>query len=208
MPYVSNSQSMLPALSNQYQQTNTNLTTAFNNAQDAVPNGMSIEQLKQTPGYQWNLDQGLKAVQNSAAAKGLGVSGAALKGAATYATGLADSTYQNQFNNQQTRFSDLSQQFSNAYNQNNAVYNQLYGPVALGQSAAAQSGVIGQQGAAQAGNNIAGAGQALAAGDLRAGNAYANGLNSVGQSVGNYYGTLNSINNSTALQNALRGNKS
>ncbi|MBB3931233.1 hypothetical protein GGR25_002283 [Kaistia hirudinis] len=55
--------------------------------------------LAATPGYQFTLNQGLKAVQNSAAARGLGSSGAALKGAANYATGLADNTYQNQFGN-------------------------------------------------------------------------------------------------------------
>ncbi len=52
--------------------------------------------LEGLPGYQFTRDQGLKSVQNSAAARGLGTSGAALKGAATFATGLADQTYGNQ----------------------------------------------------------------------------------------------------------------
>ena len=52
--------------------------------------------LEQTPGYQFAMTQGLKAVQNSATARGLGVSGAAQKGAASFATGLADQTYGNQ----------------------------------------------------------------------------------------------------------------
>ena len=63
------------------------------------PITMNEQTLRNTPGYQFNLTQGLKATQNSAAARGLGISGAALKGASTFATGLADSTYQNQFNN-------------------------------------------------------------------------------------------------------------
>ena len=49
-------------------------------------------QLASTPGYQFDLAQGLQSVQNSNAANGLGVSGAALKGAANYATGLANNT--------------------------------------------------------------------------------------------------------------------
>ncbi len=49
--------------------------------------------LEGLPGYQFTLNQGLKSVQNSAAARGLGTSGAALKGAAAYGTGLANSTY-------------------------------------------------------------------------------------------------------------------
>lgn len=54
--------------------------------------------LENLPGYKFTKQQGLKAVQNSASARGLGVSGAAQKGAATYATGLADSTYGDQVN--------------------------------------------------------------------------------------------------------------
>jgi len=106
--------------------------------------------LRNTPGYQFNLTQGLKATQNSAAARGLGISGAALKGASTFATGLADSTYQNQFNNANI-------------NQTNA-YNRLKGLIDTGESAAAGQGQIG----ATTGNNIASAygygGNAAAAG--------------------------------------------
>src|ERR1700760_3170116 len=51
--------------------------------------------LEGLPGYQFTLNQGLKSVQNSAAARGLGSSGSALKGAANYATGLANSQYGN-----------------------------------------------------------------------------------------------------------------
>lgn len=52
---------------------------------------MSI--LEKLPGYQFALEQGLKGVQNSAAARGLGSSGAALKGAANFATGLANQQF-------------------------------------------------------------------------------------------------------------------
>ena len=63
--------------------------------------------MRQTPGYQFTLAQGLKATQSAAAARGLGVSGSALKGAGTYATGLADKTYLDQFNVAQQRFGDV-----------------------------------------------------------------------------------------------------
>lgn len=77
-----------------------------------APAQMTQAQLEATPGYQFNLSQGLAATQNSAAARGLGVSGAALKGAATFATGLADSTYQQQFNNQLANFGVQQQRFA------------------------------------------------------------------------------------------------
>lgn len=57
--------------------------------------------LQQTPGYQFTLDQGLRGVQNAAAAQGRGVSGNALTGAAQYATGLANQTFKDQFQQQQ-----------------------------------------------------------------------------------------------------------
>jgi hypothetical protein len=122
--------------------------------------------LRNSPGYQFNLNQGLKATQNAAAARGLGVSGAALKGASAYATGLADSTYQNQFNDAVT-------------NQTNA-YNRLMGGAQIGENAAAQTGAYGTQTATNVGNNIIGAGNAQAAGIIGTGNAFSGAANSLG----------------------------
>jgi hypothetical protein len=119
---------------------------------------MNQTALEKTPGYQWNLTQTLKAGQNSAAARGLGVSGAALKGASTFATGLADSTYQNQFNNENI-------------NRTNA-YNRLMGVITTGADAGkALAGVGSTTGANIAGTTIAG------------GNAAAAGYNALGTSV-------------------------
>lgn len=124
-----------------------------------APINMDQATLEQTPGYQFNKTQGLKAVQNSAAARGLGSSGAALKGAATFATGLADNTYQNQFNNAMA-----NKQFE---------YNSLLGPTQLGESAAAGTGQ-----AATA------AGQGIASAQIGAGNAAAAGYNALGTAGG------------------------
>ena len=129
-----------------------------------TPVSMDKATVENTPGYQFNLNQGLESVQNSAAARGLGSSGAALKGAASYATGLADSTYQNQFNNAVT-------------NQTNE-FNRLMGVSNMGENAAAGVG----QGALTTGNSIAsntiGAGNATAA-------AYNSGASSISSSVNN-----------------------
>lgn len=102
------------------------------------------------PGYQFALGQGLKSVQNSAAARGLGVSGAALKGAATYATGLADQTYGNQV-------------------------NRLLAGAQLGENAAAQTGQQGTTAAANAGQAYMGVGNALAGGAAGVGNSLMGG---------------------------------
>lgn len=69
--------------------------------------------LEATPGYQFTRDQGQKAVQNSYAAKGLGSSGAAMRGAADYATGLAGQTYEQRL---QDYLSGYNNEFTNTYN--------------------------------------------------------------------------------------------
>jgi hypothetical protein len=142
------------------------------------PGQMTQAQLEQTPGYQFALSQGLQTTQNAAAARGLGVSGASLKGAAKFATGLADSTYQNQFANAQTRFQNLinlnTGQQSNLQNQ----YNRLSGVATLGQNAAAQTGKIGGDAAATEGKYLNSAGQLMGAGIQGAGNALTGGTQS------------------------------
>lgn len=130
------------------------------------PITMDQETLEKTPGYQFNLTQGLKSTQNSAAARGLGNSGAALKGAATYATGLADSTYQNQFNNAMA-------------NQENA-YNRLMGVTTLGQNSAAQVGSAGLHTGDSIGANTIGKGNAQAAADTSLGKTFNNTATGIG----------------------------
>lgn len=159
-----------------------------------APVVMNEAALKQTPGYQFNLTQGLKSVQNSAAARGLGVSGAALKGASTFATGLADNTYQNQFNNAVT-------------NQTNA-YNRLAGLVNTGEAAAsgnvAAAAFTGstQANAAEYGGNAAAAGNnALGTNISNVGNTLsgyniAKGLYGSGPSASDYYGGGNPLTDS------------
>lgn len=105
--------------------------------------------LESLPGYQFAKQQGLKSVQNSAAARGLGASGAALKGAASYATGLANETY----NNLLTGVQDTQHVGANA-------------AAGLGNAATATGANIG--------NNLIGAGNAQAAGALQQGSAISN----------------------------------
>lgn len=130
------------------------------------PITMDESTLENTPGYQFNLTQGLKATQNSAAARGLGTSGAALKGASTFATGLADSTYQNQFNNANT-------------NQTNA-FNRLSSLVTTGSNAASNSATGGSALAATAAGAQIGAGNAAAAGANATGSALSTLANNTG----------------------------
>lgn len=140
------------------------------------PITMDQATLEQTPGYQFTKTQGEKAVQNSVAARGLGVSGAALKGASTFATGLANQTYKDQFALENT-------------NRQNA-YDRLMGLISTGEGAAAQTGVIGSKAAStqagvnttvggQVGGNIVGGGNAQAAAYNTTGQAFTNSANNI-----------------------------
>lgn len=101
------------------------------------PSTVTEKWLQQTPGYQFQLQQGLEQTQAAAAARGLGVSGASLKGAATYATGVADSNYQNQFNNAQTAWQDVLNQSTQA--ENLGSQSGSFAATALGQSQQSQA---------------------------------------------------------------------
>ena len=143
----------------------------------ASAGAMTQAELEKTPGYQFTLGQGLKMTQAANAAKGLGVSGAALKGAATYATGLADQTYQNRFNEAQTTFNDWLQQNSQYQGNLTNEYNMLSDATKIGSNAAAQTGQQGTSLANAAGNYTTQAGNASAAGVTGAGNAITSGVN-------------------------------
>ena len=165
---------------------------AYANLNSAIPGltapiTMDQATLEATPGYQFNLSQGERGVSLGAAAAGL--SGAQAKAAAKYATGLADSTYQNQFNNANT-------------NKQNA-FNFLLGTANLGTQAAGQYGANAtnagnanlantqQVGSTISGNTI-GAGNAQAAADVATGKNVSNALTG---SAGAYAGSQNPFGN-------------
>lgn len=132
------------------------------------PINMDQAMLENTPGYQFTRTQGLKATQNAAAARGLGVSGAALKGAATFATGLADNTYKTQFDIANT-------------NRSNA-FNRLSSLVNTGENAAAQTGAAGTNAANTSAAAQIGAGNAQAA----AANATGGAISNIGNNIAGY----------------------
>jgi hypothetical protein len=63
----------------------------------AILNG-EIPELTDIPGYEFQFEQGMNALNRSNAAKGMTRSGAAMKGAERFGQGLASGTYQNYIN--------------------------------------------------------------------------------------------------------------
>lgn len=116
-----------------------------------------------TPGYQFQLQQGQGAINSSAAATGGVLNGGTLKALDQYSTGLANTTYGQAY----------SQYLQNSQQQ----YNQLYGVASLGENATASTGQAGTAAANATGNYLTQAGNAQASGDI----GVANGIN---QSLG------------------------
>lgn len=96
----------------------------------------SMEDFKADPGYQFTLDEGNKALDRAQSARGGFYSGAALKEASRYNTGMASNEYGNAYNR-------YNNDFGMAYNQKKAdsdsLYNRLYGLSNSGQGIATQS---------------------------------------------------------------------
>lgn len=71
----------------------------------------TLEQAQNSPGYQFALQQGEKAIQNSAAARGTLLTGGTLKALENFGVGLGDNTYGEAFNRalqtHQTNVGDL-----------------------------------------------------------------------------------------------------
>jgi len=126
--------------------------------------------LTQTPGYQFQLDQGLRGTQQALTATGLGRSGNAVKAAADYNQGLAGQTY--------------NTQLGNYLAQNQQIYNMLGGLVQSGQGAAQGVGSGGIQSQTQANALTTGGAGAMAQGALGSANALANSAANAGLLLG------------------------
>lgn len=145
-----------------------NSAGTLSNFLTGIGGGNAQAALDNMPGYQFERQQGLEATQNGFAAKGLGSSGAAIKGAGQYAQGLASGDLTNYYNmlmgGANAGLTAAGQQSQNIANLNQAGANALLGSstnaASLGMAGAAAS-AAGQAGAANALgggiNNAAGA---------------------------------------------------
>lgn len=121
--------------------------------------GGEYQGFQKTPGYDFQMSQGMDAIQSTAAARGNLLSGSTIQGAQTFGQGLANQEYGN-------------------------FLNRLTGVSASGQAAAGNQASAGANFAANAGNAMAGIGNAQAAGAIGSANAFSSGLNNVLGSVG------------------------
>ena len=130
------------------------------------------QEVMQTPGYQFGLEQGQRALDHQLAAGGMNYSGAALKAASRFGNDYATTKYGNAFAQQQ----GAQQQ----------AYGQLMGAAGLGQGAAANTNALGTAAAGAMGQNLTGIGNVQGANALAQGNIWQNALN---QGVSQYRNT-------------------
>jgi hypothetical protein len=179
----------------------------INSLSEALAPGGSLTQqfsfnpsdMESDPGYQFTLNEGLKALTNSASARGLVSSGATMKGLEGYAQGLAGTQFQNSYNRALNTFqtnhnntlgalTTLANFGQNANSQAIGI-GQNYGnqtsanDMSLGNGLANVSmngsqyvGNVGLQGAEAAGNARMGAANGAAAGTMGSANALAGGV--------------------------------
>lgn len=129
----------------------------------------TMADFQKDPGYDFRMQEGMKAINNSAAARGMGNSGATLKSLAKYGQDFASNEYTNAYN----RFnSDRDRRF-----------NRLSSLAGVGQTANSQLAQAGSNYANQAGQNMMAGANARAAGTM----AMANNLSgAIGQGLGYY----------------------
>jgi len=133
------------------------------------------------PSYAWRLNQGLAAVNSSAAAKGGFFSGNTLQALQDYGQRAASQEYQNQF----LRYNQMLQnymgqeafnadQYNQAFNRgmagNQNSFNQWYTLANMGQNAANMSNAAGSDYASTAGNLALNQGNNVAARNINQGN--------------------------------------
>ena len=125
--------------------------------------GVTPSQVMAEPGYQFGLSDGLKGVQNTAAARGGLYSGATLKALNRYNSDYATTKFNDAFNRQQTQFGNQ--------------FNRLTGAAGMGQAGVNQINAAGQTMAGNVGNNILSNANFQGAAGMSQANAWGNLLN-------------------------------
>ena len=147
--------------------------------------------ISKDPGYQFRMDQGTTAVENSAAARGSQLSGATLKELLKYGQDYASGEFNAAFQRDQAT--------------KNQVYSMLTGAAGIGIGATNTSVNAGTQNAATLGSNITGAANANAAGQIGVANAMSGAIGSVPQAfllkniLGNNNPGVNAVNQGVTL---------
>jgi hypothetical protein len=129
----------------------------------------SHDDMTASPDYQFRKEQGVNAMDMSAASRGKLLSGAQDKALLGYGQGLASEEYGNSYNRALQNYNTENNRQLNIAN--------------IGQGASGQTQNAMQQYSSGMANSMSAQGNALAQGSINAGNAQAQGIQGIGQSV-------------------------
>jgi hypothetical protein len=164
------------------QQAAGSLSGLMNAGAPAAFQGTTGADVQADPGYQWRMEQGQKALQRSAAARGTLLTGGTAKGLLNYGQGLASQEFANtdarRFRDYTTNAAQQQQQFGNLSNLLNFGYGAQQNQNLLGQQYTSMLNNLGLAGAGYQANGI------IDQANVRAGNAVAQG-NIWGGTIGN-----------------------
>lgn len=136
----------------------------------------TLAQAQQMPGYQFTQAQGDEGILAAAAASGGAITGGTEKALDIYNTGLADSSYQQLYNQAMSAYQAQLQTQAQGF-------GQLLGTAQLGEGTAANLGQTGAQAANTVGSTLSSIGNSQAAGTIGTANAITGGLTGAASSA-------------------------
>lgn len=116
---------------------------------------------QQDPGYQFRMSEGQKSINNAAAARGMGRSGATMKALTEYGQNLASAEYNNVYNRQYNRLSALAGFGQGANNQNGSASTNYANQVSNNQIALGNAYAANQVAQSNRANQMIGTGVGL-----------------------------------------------
>jgi hypothetical protein len=136
----------------------------------------TLEDARNSPGYQFTAQQGSKGILQGSAAAGGAISGGTLKALDTFNTGLADTTYNDVFSRAMQTYNAGLQGYQTNLQKQQQEFNQMYMPAQLGENAIAGLNTTGSGVANSVGNLMTQQGNAQASGIVGSANAVNSGI--------------------------------
>lgn len=138
----------------------------------------TLEEVQQTPGYQFAAQQGSKGILQASAAGGGGISGGTSKALQGYQTQLANTTYGDAFSRAMQAYQAQLAGYGTKLAANQQEFNQLLAPAQLGSGATTSINNTGTAAASNIAQLMASIGSSNAAGTIGSATSVANGINS------------------------------
>lgn len=164
----------------------------------------TAEQARQTPGYQFGLQQGEGAQQASAAANGTLLTGGTQAALNQYGQNYADTNYDNVYNQ---ALQTYGTNYNTWANQQASEYNRLAGMAGTGQVTAQDMNTAGLQSTGQMANTLSNTGSQISQQNTNAAAATASGYVGSGNALGGMASGLGSSLSQLMMLNSLYGNQ-